>query len=122
MSLSIFTLTCYGLATQGWMIYATICIGAFTGITGPSLQSYITKHVPANEQGGVQGVFTGLQSLAGIPGPIIGTHAFGWAIAASRTQQVPGITFFMGAACTALALFLVARSFRKFAHTPGTAG
>ena len=113
LCLSITAQVCYGLATQGWMIYAIICVGSLAGIAGPALQSYITKHVPANEQGGVQGVFTGLQSLAGIPGPFIATHSFGWAIASGRTHQLPGIAFFEGAVFTAFALFLTIRSFRK---------
>ena len=35
-------------------------------ISGPALQSYITKHVPPNEQGAVQGVYAGLASLAAV--------------------------------------------------------
>jgi MFS transporter, DHA1 family, tetracycline resistance protein len=105
----------YGLATQGWMIYAIICFGAFAGISGPALQSYVTRHVPANEQGGVQGVFIGLQSLASIPGPFIATHSFGWAIAPERSFHLPGIAFFEGATFTLLALLLAVRSFRRHA-------
>jgi len=118
LGLSIFSQVCYGLATQGWMIYVIICVGCFAGIAGPALQSYITKHVPANEQGGVQGILAGLASLAGIPAPFIASHAFGWAIAPGRAYHVPGIAFFVGAALTAFALFLVIRSFRKDAAAP----
>ncbi len=120
LCISITAQVCYGLATQGWMVYAVICVGAFAGISGPALQSYITRHVPANEQGGVQGVLAGLQSLAGIPGPFIATHSFGWAIAPGRTFQMPGIAFFEGAFFTAIALALVIRSFRRDAGTPAT--
>ena len=121
-SLSVLAQVGYGLATEGWMIYAIICAGACAGISGPALQSYITKHVPANEQGGVQGVFIGLQSLASIPGPFIATHSFGWAISAGRTVQLPGIAFFEGAVLTALALVMAARSFRRDAAAAARAG
>lgn len=104
---------CYGLATEGWMIYAVMLFGAFAGIAGPALQSYITKHVPANEQGAVQGVFGGLQSLAGIPAPFIATWSFGWAIAPERSWHVPGIAFFEAALLVLLAMTLAIRSFRK---------
>jgi len=63
--------------TLGWLIYVIMTLGAFAGISGPAMQSYITKHVPANEQGAVQGVYAGLASLAGIPGPFIAT----WSLA-----------------------------------------
>lgn len=103
----------YGLAPVGWMIYAIATFGCLAGIGQPALQSYVTKHVPANEQGAVQGVFSGLQSLAGIPGPWIASHSFGWAIAPGRMVHLPGIAFFEGAALTLAGLLLAIRSFRK---------
>lgn len=104
---------CYGLANEGWMIFAIIVFGSLAGISGPALQSYITKHVPANEQGAVQGVFIGLQSLAAIPAAIVGTWSFGWAIAPERTFKLPGIAFFEAAVLVLIALALAIRSFRK---------
>src|ERR1035438_1924811 len=68
--ISAITLAAYGTATQGWMIYGLVLLGAWGGIAGPSAQALITKHVPANEQGGVQGSLSGLTSLAGIGAPI----------------------------------------------------
>ena len=117
----------YGFAPQGWMIYAIICLGCFAGIGQPALQSYVTKHVPPNEQGAVQGVFGGLQSLAGIPGPFIASHSFGWAIAPGRVWHLPGIAFFEGSALTLAGLLLAVRAFGKdyapTAPTPaGTTG
>ena len=106
----------YGLSPWGWLIYVIMTLGAFAGISGPAMQSYITKHVPANEQGAVQGVYSGLASLAGIPGPFIATWSFGWAIAAGNPIQLPGIAFFEAAALILLALGLAVRSFRKDAR------
>lgn len=103
----------YGLATQGWMIYAIILVGSFAGISGPALQSYITKHVPANEQGAVQGVYSGLASLAGIPGPLLGTFILGWAVEPGRPSILAGSSFFTTAILTMLALYLAVRTFRK---------
>ena len=111
--ISITALIGYGCAYQGWMIYAVVCIGALAGISGPALQSYITKHVPPNEQGAVQGVYAGLASLAGIPGPFIASHSFAWAIAPARPHPQPGIAFFEAAALNLLAMLLAARTFRR---------
>jgi DHA1 family tetracycline resistance protein-like MFS transporter len=108
----------YGLAPYGWMIYAIICVGCLAGISQPALQAYITKHVPPTEQGAVQGVFAGLASLAGIPGPFIASHSFGWAIAPGRTLHLPGIAFFEGALLMSVALALAVRSFRRTAALP----
>lgn len=135
MMISFVAQICYGFAAQGWMIFAIIVLGSLAGISGPALQSFITKHVPGNEQGAVQGVLMGLQSLAGIPAPLIATWSFGWAISKdgavhlpwilSRADGVatwlaqhflprhPGIAFFEAAALVLCALVLAIRSFRK---------
>jgi DHA1 family tetracycline resistance protein-like MFS transporter len=111
----------YGLAAHGWMIYVILIAGAFAGISQPALQAYITKHVPANEQGAVQGVYGGLASLAGIPGPLIGTFILGWAVLPERAPWLAGSSFFTGAIFTALALFLAVRTFRKDTGAPAAA-
>ena len=104
---------CYGLAPHGWMIYPIMAVGAFGGIATPALQSYITKHVPPNEQGAVQGVYAGLASLAGIPAPFIATWSFGWAIGAGSPLPLPGIAFFEAAVLMTLAATLALRAFRR---------
>lgn len=112
MGISIGALVLYGLAPSGWMIYVIIPIGALGAMGGPAVQSYITRHVPPNEQGAVQGIFGGLASLAGIPGPLIGTWSFGWAIEHGMPAWLAGIAFFEGALLVTIALVLVIRTFR----------
>ncbi|HTL67508.1 MAG TPA: TCR/Tet family MFS transporter [Lacunisphaera sp.] len=113
MSISVLAFIGYGLARHGWMLYAVMIYGVFAGIAGPALQAYITKHVPPNEQGSVQGVYSGLQSLASIPGPLLGGWSFGWAVEAGRAEWLVGTPFFIGAALTFLALALAAQTFRR---------
>lgn len=103
----------YGFSTQGWMIFAVILVGSFAGMTGPAVQSYVTRHVPANEQGAVQGVFAGMMSLAGIPGPLIGTWTFGWAVQPGHPAWLAGAPYFVSAAIVLAALILTVRSFRS---------
>ncbi len=100
-------MTAYGFATEGWMIYVLVVIGAFGGISGPAAQALITKHVPANEQGAVQGSLSGLVSLANIFAPLIASWSFGAFI-----KTAPGIAFYEAGALMILALALAFRSFR----------
>ena len=113
LTIAMFVYVGYGLAPWGWLIYVIMAFGAFAGISGPALQSYITKHVPANEQGATQGALGSLQSLAGVIGPIVSTWSFGWAIAPERSFQVPGLAFFVSAVLMVAALLLASRSFRR---------
>jgi MFS transporter, DHA1 family, tetracycline resistance protein len=100
----------YGLATQGWMVYGLICIASFSGIAGPAAQALITKRIPANEQGAVQGALSSLASLAAVFAPPIAAWSFGGCIAAGAPFHVPGIAFFEAALAMLVALLLAWRA------------
>jgi len=107
LSISAIVMIGYGTATQGWMIYGLVILGSLGGITGPAAQALLTKHVPANEQGALQGSLAGLTSLSYIFGPIIAAWSFGTFI-----HTVPGIAFYEASAFLLAALVLALRSFR----------
>jgi len=111
VAIAVVSFTGYGLATQGWMIYPLVVFGSIAGITTPAVQSLISRGVGADEQGGVQGSLTSLNSVAGIVGPSIATTLFGHF--ASTTPAVPGAAFFLGALLNLLALGVAFRSLRK---------
>ncbi|RYD89121.1 MAG: MFS transporter, partial [Sphingobacteriales bacterium] len=64
-------LVLFGVATQGWMMFAFMIPYALGGIAGPALQGIMTNEVPANEQGELQGGLTSLMSLSTIFGPMV---------------------------------------------------
>jgi DHA1 family tetracycline resistance protein-like MFS transporter len=101
----------YGSATQGWMVYCLVLFGCWGGIAGPSAQSLITKHVPANEQGALQGSLIGLTSLGAIFAPVFATWSFGKCIADGARWHIPGIAFYEASALVVVALVLAWRSF-----------
>lgn len=101
----------YGTATQGWMIYALVAFAAWGGIAGPSAQALITKHVPSNEQGAVQGSLSGLTSLSAVFGPLIAASSFAACIRDDARWHIPGIAFYEAAGLMLLAIALALRSF-----------
>jgi MFS transporter, DHA1 family, tetracycline resistance protein len=116
VSALVFTL--YGCATRGWMMYAIICLGAFGGIAGPAAQALITRRVPANEQGAVQGALGGLQSLAGIVAPPVAAWSFAAAVDSRYHQYLSGIAFFEAALLCLVALAIASRAVRVGEVTP----
>lgn len=66
----------YGLATKGWMIYALIPIGALAGFTLPALQGIMSRTLPANAQGELQGAIASIAGLSMIIGPYVMTQVF----------------------------------------------
>lgn len=87
----------YGLATEGWMIYAILAVGSFSGIAGPAAQGLVSRNTPDNEQGAVQGALTGLSSVAGFIAPLLAASLFAWGVRPERTVPLPGAPFFLGA-------------------------
>jgi MFS transporter, DHA1 family, tetracycline resistance protein len=110
--ISAFAMAGYGTVTKGWMFYALATIGGFGGIAVPAAQALLTKHVPPNEQGALQGSLSGLTSLAYVFGPLIAAWSFGKCIADDATWRIPGIAFYEASGCTFIALALAFRSFQ----------
>ena len=85
-----------GLAAHGWIAFALMPLWGVAGIAIPALQSMISRDVPADRQGRLQGALVSLSSLIGIPGPILVTFVFAHSPAAA-----PGLVWLL-AACAYL--------------------
>lgn len=86
----------FGMASQGWMMYAFTVVYCLGGITGPALQGIISNHVPANEQGELQGGLTSLISLTSIIGPPLMTGLFSYFTNKNAPVHLPGAPFYVG--------------------------
>ncbi|RPD39848.1 TCR/Tet family MFS transporter [Chitinophaga barathri] len=104
LSFYILGLVLFAFATQGWMMFLFLIPYCLGGICGPSLQSVISGHVPANQQGELQGALTSLMSLTAIFGPIIMNGSFTYFTTDKAPFQFPGIHFLLGAACILLSI------------------
>jgi len=87
----------FGIASASWMMFVFLVPYCLGGIAGPALQSIITGHVPANEQGELQGALTSLMSLTTIFGPPLMTGLFAMFTRPTAPVQVPGMPFLLGA-------------------------
>ncbi len=97
LCLGALTFVGYGLATHGWMLLALIVLGSLGSVAMPALQTIITKHTPADQQGTVQGALTSIHSLAAIIGPLVATGLFGYFTSSQAAWQLPGAAFLAGA-------------------------
>ncbi|MFB9864566.1 MFS transporter [Rufibacter immobilis] len=103
----------FGLATQGWMMFAILVPYCLGGIAGPALQGIISSQVPANEQGELQGGLTGLVSATSIVGPPLMTYLFAHFTQKGASVYFPGAPFLMGALLTVVSVVLAVRSLSK---------
>lgn len=109
IGLSLYTLgmVLFAFATQGWMMFAFLIPYCLGGICGPSLQSVISVHVPANQQGELQGALTSLMSLTTVIGPLIMNSTFTYFTTNKAPFHFPGIHFLIGAVCMLLSVIII---------------
>jgi DHA1 family tetracycline resistance protein-like MFS transporter len=87
----------FSLAASTWMMFAFSAIYCLGGISGPALQGIISNHVPANEQGQLQGALTSLMSATSIVGPPLMTGLFAFFSKDGTSYFFPGAPFLAGA-------------------------
>lgn len=85
----------FAFATEGWMMFVFLIPYCLGGICGPALQSIITKNIPSNEQGELQGALTSLMSATSIIGPPLMTNLFYYFTHKAAPFQFPGAPFFL---------------------------
>lgn len=81
------------ISTQAWMLYITIVLFTFTGVAVLSLQSLMSKYIPSNEQGELQGSLVALGSLASVIAPLVFTPMLVYFIKPNSAYFFPGIVF-----------------------------
>lgn len=119
LTLAAFAYAGYGLATDGWMVYPIIVVGALAGIGQPALQGVISRIVPANAQGELQGAMTSMQSLSMVLGPLMMSRVFEHYSGSDAPVALPGAPFLLASVLTLVALFIALSAKR---HDPGEAG
>jgi DHA1 family tetracycline resistance protein-like MFS transporter len=110
----------YGLAGSGWMFLVGLPISALWAVAAPATMALITRQVPADVQGRIQGSLSSLVSLAGIFAPALFAGAFGFFIGPSAPAHLPGVAFLIAALLLGLAA-LVAWRYTDSAHLPAKA-
>ena len=81
------------MASQSWMIYAFVFIYSWGAIAPPALQAVISGRVSATEQGELQGMMTGLNSISTILSPLIMTNLFYFFSKDTAPFYFPGASF-----------------------------
>ena len=111
----------YGVATQGWMVYAIAVLGSLAGFSPPAAQGLMSRAVPATEQGLLQGALSSLTSITNVLGPLLATNIFGFAIEPGSPVYLPGAPFFFCSALILVGLALAVRTFGRLPAAPAAA-
>jgi DHA1 family tetracycline resistance protein-like MFS transporter len=102
----------YGAVPQGWMMFPVMGLAVFGWtVAQPAVQALMSRSVPANEQGLLQGALASMTNLTSIVGPPIWTGLFGYFVSRAAPLIVPGAAFFAAAGVFLIALGVAVRWF-----------
>jgi DHA1 family tetracycline resistance protein-like MFS transporter len=104
---------CYGLATQGWMMYAIIVCNFLSFAAGPALQGIVSRAVDPREQGVTMGALNSINSIMFVLAPSIGTPLLAMVSHLPPSDWRVGTTFFVSAVLQAIALWVAQRHFAR---------
>ncbi len=111
----------YAAATDGWMIYLFLFVGALQGFATPAMHGIMSVNVPANEQGELQGGLASMSSLTAIISPPVMTGIFAFFTGADAPVYFPGAPYVAAALLTVVALAAFLRATAHLA-VPDSAG
>jgi DHA1 family tetracycline resistance protein-like MFS transporter len=96
----------YALAPTPPWFFAGVPLGALSALIMPGLQSLMSRRVPANEQGQLQGVNSAFMGLTAIFGPMLYLSTLAFAVRHDAQLHQPGLPVMIAAGFCAAALVL----------------
>jgi len=109
---------------QVFYLYLFIMIGAVSGLAAPAINGVLSRQVPDNAQGELQGAVNAANSLATIIGPLAATQIFSYFTTAPDSPgYFPGAPFLAASFCILIAMVIFAIAAWKFelSHRPSIA-
>jgi DHA1 family tetracycline resistance protein-like MFS transporter len=103
----------FGLASHGWMMYAGVLAYSLGGLVMPSLQSIMSRTMPANAQGNLQGAVASTVGVSAIIGPPLMTGIFSYFAQPETRVFFPGAPFVFAALLTLTSQFVTARCIKS---------
>lgn len=108
VGLIVATLSCaaYGLLNSTILIFAMLVIHAIEGFVHPSISALMSRSLPEDAQGSLQGGIAAVQSLSMLAGTILFTQIFGFFLSPRAPVQSPDIAFFIASGILSLSFLL----------------
>ncbi len=104
------SLAAIGAAPTTAAVLVVLIVQAAEGFVHPMLSALMSKAVPEDAQGALQGGISAGMNLAMLFGTIFFAQVFGWFVSPAAPFRSPDVAFFVAAAAMALALVLFLRT------------
>ncbi|WP_336829892.1 TCR/Tet family MFS transporter [Sphingobacterium multivorum] len=110
----------FSFAAEGWMMMLFLIPYSLGGICGPSLQSMISKSIPSNQQGELQGALTSLVSATSVIGPPMMTNLFYYFTHDKAPFKFSGAPFLLASMLMMLSAMIIYYTSKKSKPSPAS--
>jgi DHA1 family tetracycline resistance protein-like MFS transporter len=100
----------YGLAATGRIFWLAVPVNGLWGLSGPPMQSLMTRRVKGSEQGQLQGALSSMRGIAFMIGPLLFTNTFAAFIGGERDLHIPGAPYLLAALLLTCATVVASRA------------
>ena len=83
----------YAFSSAGWVMYIWIVVGSGSGLIMPAMNGIMSRQIPANAQGELQGVLGSVASGTFIISPVVMTQLFAYFSSPAAPVYFPGAAF-----------------------------
>jgi DHA1 family tetracycline resistance protein-like MFS transporter len=104
---------CWGLATQGWMMYGVIFLNVLGFAVATTVQSMISNAADSRKQGQTLGSVASLNSLMAVIAPVVGAALLGLVSHRPQGDWLMGLPFYFCAALQVLSTVMAVHHFRR---------
>jgi DHA1 family tetracycline resistance protein-like MFS transporter len=103
----------FGLASEGWMVYAVISLGLLGGAAQAAMQSIVSNAADPTRQGQTMGAVASLSSLMAVFAPVVSLELLRWVSHRPAGDWLIGLPFFVSSALQLTAAIIAWRFFRS---------
>ena len=107
----------YAFSSTGWAIYIWIVVGAGSGLIMPAMNGIMSRQIPANAQGELQGVLGSVASGTFIISPVVMTQLFAYFSSPAAPVYFPGAAFALAGLLTAGSALTMAVALSRVSYT-----
>ncbi|WP_442679824.1 TCR/Tet family MFS transporter [Sphingomonas sp. ASY06-1R] len=111
----------YIFLQTGWLVFVLLCFTAMQSLVMPSMNGLMSRRVPADAQGELQGFGGSIAALGAILAPALYNPALAWFTGPGAPFRFPGIVFAM-ATVAALVALITLIAMRRAPQIPPATG
>jgi DHA1 family tetracycline resistance protein-like MFS transporter len=97
----------YAFMSHPWLVFVYAGIGALQGVAYPAMNALMSRQLPPDAQGELQGSVASLMSVANVIGPLVMTQTLAYFTAANAPVYFPGAAFILASTLNVIGIILL---------------